>query len=188
MVAMAVLAACMVGFLGTFVQSRRITENSVMHAAATGLVYGIIEQMKGLDYTTLMPSVEEDPEAPSGTEPPYIRVRVSQDQTYWLQCVYTLSEEEPKAPTSTPSATATAESLGAIDNVIGPLPLSSVTGTTSQKLTMNVWVWIDEMPDTDNDVVDVKRVTVVYTYTVNDGGTNRVIRDREVFIRTFFNQ
>jgi hypothetical protein len=185
-VAMSILTAVMLGFLGSFVQSRRTTEGAVMHAAATSLVYGIIEQIKGLDYTTLVPSGATDPLAPVGSAPPYIRVRVNQDQVVWLQTVSTPSSSTPAAPTTTPGPTVTAGSLGAVDNVIGPLPLSSITGARSQALTINLWVWVDEMPDATRDVVQVKRVTLVYTYTYNDGSRVRTVRDREVFIRTRF--
>lgn len=186
LVALTLLTTIMLGFLSAFVHSRRVTENAVMHAAATSLVYGLIEQMKGLDYTSLLPSTSADPEAPTGTTPPYIRIRVNQDQIAWLQCVYTLGSATPQAPTTTPAPTVAASSLGAITNVIGPLPLSSFSGTSAQRLTMVLWVWIDEMPNTDDDVVDVKRVTIVYTYQINDGAMTRTIRDREVFIRTRF--
>ncbi|MDD2764102.1 MAG: prepilin-type N-terminal cleavage/methylation domain-containing protein [Opitutaceae bacterium] len=193
MVAMGLLATVMLGFLGTFVQSRRMTESSVMEAAATSLVYGLIEQMKGLDYVNLLPSPVADPATaldPQETTkaPPYIRLRVNQSKFTWLEVVYTPKPGLPQAPTSTPSPTATAVSLGAIDNVIGPLSLSTVTGTTSQKLELHVWLWIDEIPDVDNDVVDVKKITLVYTYSYNDGYRTRTMRDMEVFVRTRFDQ
>lgn len=184
MVASTLLATVMLGFLGTFVQSRRVTEGAVMHAAATSLVYGIIEQIKGLDYTSLVPSVAVDPLAPAGDTPPYIRVRINQDQVVWLRTVFTPSTSAPAAPTTTPAPGVTP--AGAIDNVIGPLPLSSVDGARSQPLTINFWIWVDEMPDASRDVVQVKRVTLVYTYTYNDGTGVRTVRDREVFLRTRF--
>src|SRR5688572_5478962 len=84
-VALSILTAVMLGFLGSFVQSRRTTEGAVMHAAATSLIYGIVEQIKGLDYTTLVPSTDLDPLAPVTSSPPYIRIRVNQDQVVWLQ-------------------------------------------------------------------------------------------------------
>ncbi len=192
MVAMFIMTLMLLAFLGSFVQSRRVTESSVMHAAATSLVYGVIEQIKGFDYTTLVPSTAVDANAPVTVNPPYIRVRINQDQTYWLQTVYTASTDvpnTPKAPTGpTPASDVTAASLGAIDNVIGPLPLSTVSGTASQSLTMNIWLWVDEMPDTSKDVVQVKRVTLIYSYTINDGYRTRTIRDREIFIRTRYDQ
>lgn len=188
MVAMALLATVMLGFLGTFVQSRRISESSVMHAAASSLIYGIVEQIKGFDYTSLLPSEAADPNAPSGTAPPYIRVRINQDQVFWLQTVYTTAGNTPAAPTSTPPPTATAASLGAIDNILGPLPLSSVSGTQSQQLTVHLWIWVDEIPDDTQDVTEVKKVTIVYSYQYLDGRTTRTAIDREVFIRTRFDQ
>lgn len=186
MVSLAILTTVMLGFLGTFIQSRRTTEGSVMHAAVTGLVYGIVEQIKGLDYTTLVPSMAADPLAPSPAAPPYIRVRINQDRVVWLQTVFTPVGTTPAAPTSTPAATVAAADVGAVDNVIGPLALSSVSGARSQVLTINLWVWVDEMPDLSRDVVQVKRVTVIYTYTYNDGYRLRSVRDREVFLRTRF--
>lgn len=188
---MTVLVTVFLGFLASFIHSRRVTEGSVMQSAATSLVYGIVEQIKGLDYTTLVPSMETDDLAPTGITPPYIRVRINQDQVVWLQTVYTPyvpppAVHTPAAPIATPAPTATAASVGAIDNLVGPLPLSSVSGAMSQALTLNLWVWVDEMPNPTRDVVQVKRVTVVYTYTYNDGQRVRTVRDREVFIRTRF--
>lgn len=188
MIAMTLLATVMIGFLGTFVQSRRISESSVMHAAASSLIYGVIEQIKGFDYTTLLPSEVVDSNAPSTSSPPYIRVRINQDQIVWLQTVYTKAPDTPQAPTTTPPTDATAASLGAVDNIVGPLPLSSVEGTQSQALTIHLWIWIDEMPDVSKDVDEVKRVTIVYSYPYLDGRVTRTAMDREVFIRTRFDQ
>jgi hypothetical protein len=78
--------------------------------------------------------------------------------------------------------------VGAIENFIGSIPLSTVTGTTAQQINLDIWVWIDEIPDAANDVSEVKKVTVVYTYSFIDGRTTRTIRDREVFLRTRFDQ
>lgn len=190
MVAMFILATVLIGFLGTFVQSRRISESSVMHAAASSLIYGIVEQIKGFDYNTLLPSTVVDPNAPGTSNPPYIRVRINQDDVEWLQTVYTTEASGlgPQAPTTTPSPTATAASLGAVDNFIGPLLLSSAAGTQSQALNLRLWVWVDEIPDAAKDVTEVKKVTLVYAYQYLDGRTTRTAIDREVFIRTRFDQ
>ncbi len=195
MFGLGILTLFMLGFVGSYLQSRRVTESSVMHAAATSLVYGVIEQIKEFDYTTLIPSTTTDSAQAandsfpgSGKVAPYIRVRLNQDQVTWLQCKYTPAPGAPAAPTTTPSSTATATSLNVPDNTIGPLLLSNVSGTKSQSLTMHVWVWVDEMPDSTRDVADVKRVTFVYSYTYNDGNKVRTIVDREVFIRTRYDQ
>ncbi|MFI5356216.1 MAG: prepilin-type N-terminal cleavage/methylation domain-containing protein [Opitutales bacterium] len=188
MIAMFILATVLMAFLGAFIQARRISESSVMHAAATSLVYGIVEQIKGLSYSDLLPSTVADPNAPVTTSPPYIRVRINQDLIVWLQTVYTTAGNAPQGPTATPPVSATAASLGAIDNVIGPLPLSSIAGATSQKLTMHMWVWVDEVPNSAQDVLDAKQITIVYTYTYNDGNNVKTVINREVFIRTPFDQ
>ncbi len=177
MIAFLVLATGLLGFLGSFVQSRRVTESSVLHAAASSLVYGLIEQIKGLDYTSV----------PDGT-PPEIRLRVTPTDIVSLRTVYTRAPTAPAAPLTTPPLSATALSLGAIDNIIGPFALSTSEGARSQQLQLNLWIWIDEIPDADRDVKEVKKITVIYSYTFNDGNRVRTMRDREVLLRTRFDQ
>lgn len=77
MISLILMATVMLGFISAFIQSRRVTESSVLHAAATSMIYGLVEQIKELDYTTLVPSYEVDPYAPTGTgapTPPYVRL------------------------------------------------------------------------------------------------------------------
>lgn len=193
MISMWLLATVMLGFLGAFLQSRRFTESSVLNAACTSLIYGLIEQMKGLSYMDQLPSSTIDDNDPnltgSETEPFYnIRLRVNQDLTVWLRTVYTPAPGTPAAPTTCPAPTATAASVGAINNPLGNLPLSTVTGTRSQDLAVNLWVWIDEIPNAANDVSEVKKITVVYTYSYRDGSSTRTVRDMEVFLRTRYDQ
>jgi hypothetical protein len=188
MVAMTLLVTIMLGLISSFLHSRRVTEASVMHAAATSLVYGLIEQLKGVDYNELLPSISVDENAPSSLTPPYVRVRVNQELTQWLRVVYTPAPGSPAAPVGTPAADVTAAGIGAIENVIGPLPLSTSSGSTSQALRLVLWIWIDEIPNLGDDVSEVKKVTVVYTYDFNDGRVTRTVRDREVFLRTRYDQ
>ena len=194
MVALFIMATFMLTFLNTFIQSRRVTESSVLHAAATSMIYGLIEQIKQLDYETLLPNSTVDPSAPTGTgfaAPPYIRVRLNQSTIVWLGVVHTLASTTalpttPKGPTSTPPGNVTP--TGAIDNQIGNIPLSTVTGTTSQQINLNIWVWIDDIPDTTHDVTKIKKVTVIYTYQYQDGKSTKTVRDREVFLRSKYDQ
>jgi hypothetical protein len=184
MVALTLMATVMLAFIGTFIQSRRVTESSVLHAAATSMIYGLIEQIKELDYSTQIPSNDVDPYAPSTLTPPYVRVRINQSTVVWLRVVHTPSTSTPQGPTTTPGPSVTAASLGAIDNWIGAIPLSTVTGTTSQQINLNIWLWIDDIPNVAQDVADAKQCTMVYTYSFQDGDRTRTIRDREVFLRT----
>jgi len=188
MVSLAILAAFMIGFLMAFVQSRRLTETSIMHAAATSIVYGIIEQMKQLDYAGSLPSLVADPGDPGSTAPPLMRVRLSQNTLKWLQVVHTAAPGTPAAPSVTPAPTATAASVGAVDNILGDLPLSTIAGARSQSINLNLWIWIDEIPDTTKDVSEVKKVTGVYTYSFQTGSNTRTVRNREVFLRTRYDQ
>src|SRR3954469_7564400 len=123
-IAMPLMAMFLAGFLVTFIGSRRVTENSVMHAAATSIVYGIIEQIKQLDYSSSLPSGVVDPDDPDTSTPNTntLRIRLNQSTSKWLRAVYTPGGES--APTVTPAATATV--TGAIDNDLGAIPLSNV--------------------------------------------------------------
>lgn len=190
MVSLTLMATCMMGFLSAFLQSRRVTESSVLHAAASSLMYGIVEQVKGLAYTELLPSISEDEDAPADIrdKPPYMRIRINQDVTKWLRVVYTPAPGTPKAPNTCPAINVKSADIGAIDNFLGALPLSTVTGTTSQDLALNLWIWIDEIPNSSNDVSEVKKITIVYTYSYMDGSHERVIRNREVFLRTRYDK
>jgi len=188
MVSITLMATVMLGFIGTFVQSRRITEASVLHAAGTSLIFGIIEQIKQLDYATLLPNYEVDPFAPVATTPPYLRVRINQNTVAWIKVVHTAAPGAARAPTTIPAASATAASVGAVQNFLGSIRLSTITGTASQQINMDVWVWIDEIPSVTDDVSEVKKVTVVYTYSYVDGSVTRTVRNREVFLRTRFDQ
>ncbi len=187
----------MLGFIDAFLQSRRVTEANVLHAAATSLVYGIVEQIKGMDYTTLLPNMQPDPYDPvvianPALVAPYptVRVRINPDLTVWLKPVYNqATTDNPTWNTPTLPIAATApKPAGAIDNVLGGLPLSTVTGTTGQNLALNIWLWIDEIPNRANDVSEVKKITLIYTYTYNDGSSIHTVRDGEVFVRTRYDQ
>jgi len=206
MISLFAMSLVMLGLLGNFVHSRRISESSVLHAAATSLIYGLVEQIKELDYTTLLPNYEEDPAAPVALDPPYIRLRIHQEKVVWLRVVHTTPTDEdpdtptpaPKGPTTTPAPTATAASVGAIDNFIGAIPLSTVTGSTSQEINLNIWIWIDDIGNKglwaaettkpEPDTSDVKKITIVYTYSYQDGRITRTVRDREVLLRSRFDQ
>ena len=196
MVSLILVSTVMLGFISAFVHSRKVTEANVLHAAASSLVYGIIEQIKGMDYNTLLPNLQIDPYDPGApsVQPsagyPTVRVRINPDLTVWLRPVYNVATTDN--PTwSTPILPINAKSpkpSGAIDNVLGGLPLSTVTGTRGQTLALNIWLWIDEIPDRSRDVSEVKKITLVFTYSYNDGTGAHIVRDGEVFVRTRFDQ
>jgi hypothetical protein len=196
MFALTIQATVMLGIIGSFIHSRRLTESTVLNAACTSVVYGIIEQIKQLEYSELLPSQVVDPTDAGNTAAPNVRVRINQNVVKWLRVVYTPmladgTAATPKGPTVTPSPTAPAAGVGAdgsnaLDNWIGSLPLSTVTGTMSQQINLNLWIWIDEIPDTY--VSEVKKVTVVYSYSYVDGSITRFVRDREVFLRSRFDK
>lgn len=200
MISMWLICVLLLGFIAAFVHSRRMTEQSVLQAAATSMIYGIIEQIKQAEYSTQLPSGEVDPAAinldGSATTPPYIRVRINQNDIAWLRTVYTPVTDEdpltatpaPLGPAICPPATATAASVGALETSLGSIPLSTVSGTAAQRINLKIWVWVDGIPNSDRDVSEMKRVTVVYTYSFIDGQQIRTIRNSEIFLRSRFDQ
>ncbi len=201
MISLTIFALFMGGFLATFMQSRRLTESSVLHAACTSVVYGIIEQIKQLDYSGSLPSGVPDPtDSSTNVTPfiPFLRVRISQSQIAFLRAKYTPAPSSgtptPQGPTTTPGITATAQATfggtdyASYDNYISSIPLSTVTGSMSQTLNLQLWIWIDEIPNVDDDVSECKKVTVVYTYSYQDGARTKTIRNREVFLRTRYDR
>jgi hypothetical protein len=196
MFALFIQATVMLGIIGSFIHSRRLTESTVLNAACTSVVYGIIEQIKQLEYTELLPSQVVDPSDASATAAPNVRVRINQNIVKWLRVSYNPMQADGtaaplKGPLTTPSPTASgvgiaADGTDAIDNWIGALPLSTVTGTMSQQINLNLWIWVDEIPDAY--VSEVKKVTIVYSYSYMDGNTTRYVRDREVFLRSRFDK
>ena len=190
MIAMFIMGAFMLGFLDTFLHSRRLAEGSVLEAASTTVISGLVEQMKMLDFDTQTPITATDSEqalydafpGPTTKTAPYIRIRLNQSQATWLQCLYNTNTSAPLAPTSTPT------SLAALDparrNVIGPLELSSTTGTRSQPLTLQLWIWVDSI--SGNDVSEARVVTIVYAYNVAEGNNTRTFIRRLAFVRTPF--
>lgn len=195
MVAMLLMALFLLGFLDTFIQSRKLTESNVMQSAATTLVTGLIEQMKMLNYNEDMPIAitDADQVAFDAFDPlhtknaPYIRVRINQEQLTWLQCVNKTGAALPAAltaPKTAPVSLADAALDLAKKNTIGPLPLSTVSGTRSQALQVDMWVWIEAIKGTD--VTDAKCVTIVYSYNVYLGNKIKTVIKREVFLRAPF--
>ena len=179
MLALVITASVLLGFISVFFTSRQTTEANILDSAATGFVYGLIEQLKMLDYRIDLPD--------TSTTPATVTLSLNQDTNYTFNVVYTPAPGTPAAPNYTPDDSATAASLSAIDNQLPPLPLSTMSTYSSQNLSINIWIWIDEIPDTSRDVSDVKRVTIIYTYKYYNGRTIRTIRDREVVIRTLYN-
>jgi hypothetical protein len=201
MVAGFILSTVMLGMLGTFLQSRRTTETAILQAATSSFIYGIVEQLKTLPYRpstaaedSVLPALTAaDDTYPTGTgtvqqplgadqpDPPNIRVRLNQDEYYWLRVGVDASGNLAAAPAGIPAANVAAATIHARDNWI------KVRLSDASELQINIWVWVEELPpDPARDVVDVKQITLIYTYKFNDGRGERLVRDREVIMRTRF--
>lgn len=168
-----------------------------MQAAANSVAYGIIEQIKMLEFSetphmdsTTATDGQQYDAFPTGkpSTPPYYKgldIRLNQNQITSLNCSY--NGDASVAPTYTPTSMTDGALLATMKNTIGPLTLSSATGTQSQPLTLYVWAWVDDIGDVTKDIINGKCVTLVYAYEYSDGtGKQKTVINRDVIVRTPF--
>ena len=177
-IGLVLIAMISITALGTALFARRMSEEAIIQNAATSIIYGIVEQMKTVtlsDDTTInqLPSAADDD---CGSD--HVKVRV--DNSTLPNVFLELSSGSP--PESLPAATASAADVGATANVIGPFDLSQTNGVRIQPLNIDLWIWIE--PDYQPDAMEaMTRVTLIYTYTINNGSARRTFRDCIRFVR-----
>jgi Tfp pilus assembly protein PilV len=204
-IAMTVLAIAMGGIFATLLQSRRLTEGSVVQASALTIVQGYVEQMKSLEILELVGGTTDIYGKPVLTTTSYAIPTRSDSTT--LDPLMTSTGTPPDLSTIVPGVTPN----GVVDNlknfdiakdiseaeksstsVATPVAWSSVwpkaknypSGTVgSSDLKINLWVWITDLSGTSILSSKAYGITVIYTWQYNDGrkakyniGTIRSIR------------
>jgi len=179
LIASLVLAVLCGGILAMIIQSRRLTEGSIVQNSIVTVMQGYIEQVKSMEYGLLAPSL---PSAPS-TDPtiPTVLDEVTPDPL-------TLSWGTP--PTAMPAIGTTP--TGAITNtktIAIKTPVVNADGSTSplnpnDTVTLTIWVWVQDLTDLANNVGGSKAVTMIYTYQIRDGGRIKSIRNSLRTIRS----
>ncbi len=159
MMASAVMAIVMGGLLAMIIQTRRLSEGSILQNSAINIVQGYLEQMKSMDYDSLTVSPA------SGT----VTVATQLDEA--TTDPLTLSNGSPPATMPALGATPT----GAVDNnksIVIKYPAVNPSDT----LTLNIWIWIKDLSGTATNVTNAKSITMIYTYSFRDGGRLRQTR------------
>lgn len=155
MISGAIMAMIMGGIMAMIMQSRRLTEGSIVQNCVVTIVQGYIEQMKNMDYNSLTVSPS------SGGTTLTIPTRLDEATADPL----TLSWGSP--PTSMPALGTTP--TGAVDNA-KQVAIRTPATTPSDTLSLNIWVWVQDLSGSATNVTNTKAITMIYTYQVRDGG------------------
>jgi type II secretory pathway pseudopilin PulG len=196
--ASAILAMSMVGILATLMQSRRLTEGSVVQNSAVTIVQGYIEQMKTMDMDSLI-------NADAAHNP---RLNTS----FWIPTVLddthpdplkTSTGTPPDPSTLTPGVTPTTPP-GVTDNLknivqgtnsgaqvawstiwpgMGTLNVPTGTAGTND-LHLNVWVWVTDLTNAGVGATSVYGITLIYTWQYRDGNRVRYVMGNVHAIRS----
>jgi len=165
-----VLAILSGGILSMIIQSRRLTEGSIVQNSVVTIMQGYIEQAKSMEYSLLAPSL---PSAPSIN--PTIPTVLDQETPDPL----TLSWGTP--PTTMPAIGTTP--TGAVTNTKN-IAIKNPAVNPNDSITLTIWIWVQDLTDIPNNIGGSKAVTLIYTYQFRDGGRTRSTRNSIRTIRS----
>jgi Tfp pilus assembly protein PilV len=155
-----VMSVVLGGLLAMIMQTRRLTEGSILQNSAVNIVQGYLEQMKNMDYSLVTVS------------PASGNVTIATPQLdEGLPDTLTLSNGSP--PTTMPAIGTTP--TGAIDNN-RVIPIKYPKVNPSDELTINIWIWVKDLNGVATNVTQAKSITMIYTYSFTDGGRVRQAR------------
>lgn len=162
LIASVVLSLLSMGVLAMIIQSRRMTEGSIVQNSVVTVMQGYIEQVKSMDYSLLAPSLPSAPATPITI--PTVLDEVTPDPL-------TLSWGTP--PDTMPAIGSTP--TGAVTNT-KTIAIKNPAVNPNDNLNLTIWVWVQDLTDIPNNVGGSKAVTMIYTYQFRDGGRLRSIR------------
>ena len=155
-----------------------MSEEAIIQNAAASIVYGLVEQMKTLNLSS-DPASSQLP-SPSDAECAAAHVKLRVDNS--TSAIVYVQTSAGTPPAQTPAPTATADSIGATANIIGPFDLSQTSGVNVQPLFIDLWLWVE--PDYQPVAMEsVTRATLVYSFTINNGSRMKTFRDSIRFVR-----
>lgn len=170
MIATLILALVLGGLLAMIIQSRRLTEGSIVQSAVNTIIQGYLEQMKNMAYSDLTVSPSS-----SGTT---LEIPTRLDES--TADPLTLSWGAPPNPIPAPSA---ANPTNAITNT-KTINLRTPAVTAADTLSLRIWVWVQDLSGSATNVTNAKSITIIYTYDVRDGGRTKTFRNSIRSIRS----
>lgn len=171
LIASLVLTVTSAGILAMIIQSRRLTEGSIVQNSVVTIMQGYIEQLKSMEYGLLAVSL---PTAPSVNPTiPTVLDEATPDPL-------TLSwGSPPPAPLPAIGTTPT----GAVTNTKS-IAIKNPAVNPNDTLTLTIWVWVQDLTDIPNNVGGSKAITMIYTYQFRDGGRTKSFRSSLRTIRS----
>jgi Tfp pilus assembly protein PilV len=170
MVASITMTIVVGGIFATIIQSRRLTEGSIFQNSTVTVMQGYLEQMKNMEFSQLTVSAATQP----GTAR---QVATMLDQNTPDPLV--LSWGSP--PNAMPAIGTVP--TGAVNN-IKVIDINNTPGNPNDNLTMNLWIWVQDLTGQAADVRDAKSITIIYTWQFTDGGRTRTYRDTVRTVRS----
>ena len=155
------MAIVLGGTLALIMQTRRLTEGSIVQMATVNVLQGYIEQMKNMDYNSLRIS----PSA-SGTT---VVIPTQLDEV--TADPLTLSWGTP--PSSLPALSVVP--TGAITNTKN-ITIRNPAVNPNDTISINLWIWVQDLTGVAANVTNAKAITIIYTYRFRDGGRIRDFR------------
>jgi Tfp pilus assembly protein PilV len=162
LIASMVMTIMLGGLLALIIQSRRLTDGSVIQNSAVTILQGYIEQMKNMDYGSVALSPSSSPSTPVTV--PTVLDEATPDPL-------TVSWGTP--PTTLPAVGTTP--TGAVDNSKA-IAMKNPAVNPSDTLNLNIWLWVQDLTGSATDVTNSKSITMIYTYDFRDGGRVRSYR------------
>lgn len=171
LIASLVLTVTCGGILAMMIQSRRLTDGSIVQNSIVTVMQGYIEQIKSMEYGLITPS----PAGVPGAD--ILPIPTVQDEAH--SDALNVSYGTP--PASLPAIGTVP--TGAIDNVKSiqiktPLKPDGTPAALNPNDTieLTVWVWVQDLTDLANNIGGSKAITIIYTYKFRDGGRIKSIR------------
>ena len=168
MIASAVMTILLGGVLALIIQSRRLTEGSIVQNSVNTIMQGYIEQMKNMDFAAVA--------VPVDTSITYTVPTALDEAT---PDPLTISQGAP--PTTLPAIGTTP--TGAIDNVKN-IAIKTPAINPSDTVSLTIWLWVQDLTGTSPNVNGAKAITMIYTYRFRDGGRLRTFRNSIRSIRS----
>jgi len=190
LIASLVLTITCGGILAMMIQSRRLTEGSIVQNSINTVMQGYIEQIKSMEYGLLVPSSASEP-ATAKTIP----TLADATNTAGL----TLSWGTPPNPLPAigvvPTGAVTNSKTILIKTPLNPDGTQALLAdgspdlsrsNPSEQINLVVWIWVQDLTDISatSYVGPSKAVTMIYTYQFRDGGRLKSIRNSLRTIRS----
>lgn len=178
-VAATILTICVLGILGSLIQSRKMTESSIYQNSAVTIVQGYIEQMKNMDFTELPYYVDGKTLMRNGA--------ASADDVIYTQLDSDTYDTLRLSPGLAPAASVLSPKGPKPEGAVNNLKAIDINDTPENKgddLNMNIWVWISPLDNAPAAVGPSRRITMVYTWTFESGGASLSYIDTVTTIRS----